>query len=552
MTEGAKTDLVAKAETVVEKAAKDAVRVKESEKALNTAARIYSNSFTIPSKIAKRINPVETTKELIKYNATGNLEQLKALSGEITGSGGLFSKMTRDALAGIEGEIAFDKVLDSTTMFTRQKLLIPKDMKVDLAQDINSMINVGGEINKMGAFDAFETVKALEKKGYWYKSKSTDLTPNPLSEQIGDVYLNAADELESAISQSIKNQDILTKVKNAENTQLVLDITKKYNLSPLLLEKFREAKTFEDLRGIQKPFVRLDQMIDVTESYASSPLPQSLMFGASKIGTAIATGGLSQVPRAVASLVGGPMIQPLVQTAATEMRTPMATNLATGIYGTSQKLAGAKDAIVGAGKTIREVSGRPETYAVGRATSPPGVPGTAGGLGGLEGTEPEIEGSMGTDSGAPSSPAPESSQLITPGMVSAAYLTLPKDQAEKIKSAFEAQQGSGGTQSEQEKAILASTGLRDLSDLRKMLGKGNSILPLLSLIPGKPGARKYSPVVGNLIDVLSKLRTGKTANLLERLTYIEQLPFPGDSPEVVKYKLDRIETELKSWKTNTP
>ncbi len=98
------------------------------------------------------------------------------------------------------------------------------------------------------------------------------------------------------------------------------------------------------------------------------------------------------------------------------------------------------------------------------------------------------------------------------------------------------------TPAERQQFANADSGLEAITKLRGMLDQSKGQL-LLAAIPGSPGARDFAATRAEIIDVLTRLRTGAALNKDEEELYKKQLPTLLDltDPEAMKNKLDRYE-----------
>lgn len=236
------------------------------------AGRVYSNAFQVPRKIAERIKPVETGEELSELGITGSFDDLANQADEITGSTGTLTKINREALARTKTPIDAGEALEAARAAADDAVSIDTKQGNKIVAQITKYVKADPSlgVGESSAIDAFDAVQKLEKQGYFYMNKSTMLTPNPKYEEIGRVYLAAADALKTSIDKTQVDEAVLESLK----TEAVRENLK--NVSPKLAERFMNAKSMSDLRALQSPFVRLRQMIDVTDAYRATPFAQAL------------------------------------------------------------------------------------------------------------------------------------------------------------------------------------------------------------------------------------------------------------------------------------
>ncbi len=66
-------------------------------------------------------------------------------------------------------------------------------------------------------------------------------------------------------------------------------------------------------------------------------------------------------------------------------------------------------------------------------------------------------------------------------------------------------------------------------------------------IPGSPGARQYEAAISSITDAIGGLRTGASVSKEQQAYYRNLLPKVGDSPDTIKYKINAIREELRSY-----
>lgn len=253
----------------------------------------FSSNFTIPSKIAPRIKIDEVSKDMIRNGHSGTLPELAQVADQVTGQNGLFPKLNREALSQIKTPIKYDEaIVNAGKTLDDIPELTPAERSTHRSV-INKIFKPGNSPGETGSLDAFDAIQQLEKRGYQYKGGSTDLTPNIKNEQIGQAYINAADELKDALDKTYKDADVLTNLKTADN------IAKIEAISPQLARDFVNAKTMADLRKLQSPYVRLKQAIDLTGNASNTAFSKMSGDIGRTLGTTAGAG--------IGGMMGGPV-----------------------------------------------------------------------------------------------------------------------------------------------------------------------------------------------------------------------------------------------------
>jgi hypothetical protein len=174
----------------------------------------------------------------------------------VTGKNGIVSSVVRDALS------KSNQVIDPMDAVTAATESVAKHASLDdtVGEKAVAIVKKSLEANNAttpaGAFDA---IQELEKLGHAEAGKSTYLTVRPGAEDLGEVYLAAAD----ALKQKLNTEFVNKFSAEAYKTPVIIDALKQ--VSPKLAEAFSKASTLGEVRALQAPFVKLSQIIDQTE-----------------------------------------------------------------------------------------------------------------------------------------------------------------------------------------------------------------------------------------------------------------------------------------------
>lgn len=297
---------------VAEKGVLSGIKSKVQE----TPARMFAKAFSVPTKLAGRLKPVETADEIIKHGfGASSLDDLSRISGSVTGQNGVLTKTVRRAIGAIPKEVKTDNVLTSVRNMLDD---IPDLTDKESMKILNTVIKSGkpGKLpGTMNALDAFDNVKHLEDIAYQYINSSTYLTKNLKHEQIGKALLAGADELKLQLDDAVQGFGILDNLKTPELMKQIADI------SPRLAEQVTSAKSIADLRKIQAPFVRLGQMINLTNDAAQS-IGGSFAGG---LGGRAAGGAAGFALGGPLGALGGVFASPMLEGVEQATRAPIAT-----------------------------------------------------------------------------------------------------------------------------------------------------------------------------------------------------------------------------------
>lgn len=278
------------------------------------AAKTLASNFIVPAKVTERIGPVEEALQKIiadKVPIPSSLKGYQTLANQITGDTGIITKATRKATYLTPQPINFDEpLMNAQSLLSREGAVNPQQAEETMSKIRNYFSNKNymgpGQLN---AEDTFDVIKQLEKQGYKLFNQGThEFNPRPDLEAMGKAFLGVADDLEAQIGRAIDNTGVFPQIQQ----EVVEQLTK---ISPTLAAKAQNATSFEELRGIASPYVRISKATESTLLRQQTPFTQAgLGLGGRAAGAAggFALGGL---PGAVAGAALAPAAQGLAQAA---------------------------------------------------------------------------------------------------------------------------------------------------------------------------------------------------------------------------------------------
>lgn len=293
-------------------------------------AKTYSSAFIVPTKRAKNLRPVETSAKMLDYGISGSLDDMNNIASKVTGDTGVLTKVTRDSIGNIKGEIPMGKAVQSAQNMLKDVIELTPIEENRILNNIVRAERVGEQPLMMNALEAYDTAKRLEALGHQQLNTSTYLTKNVKAEGIGKAYLAAADEIMSDIEGIAGQQNVLQGFKTPEIQAQLSEV------SPKLANEFMQANTLKDVRSLQAPFVRLNQMIDLTEQAGNTAFQSAGRQVGGGIGRSV-VGGIAGSPFGplgiIAGAVAGQLIGPPIEAAIEAMRPSILTKTAKFISG---------------------------------------------------------------------------------------------------------------------------------------------------------------------------------------------------------------------------
>lgn len=541
-----------------------AVAPEPVKKGLQIAARVFTKAFTIPTKLAGRLKPIDTSEELLKHGLGGkDLGFMKRFAEQVTGREGILPRVVRDIVAKVGKDIPLPAIITpAKTVLGRSALITPSQQKT-IFQAIAKTITPGKAPNTLNPMDALDSIKELEKVGFQYINSSTKLSPNIINEQIGKAYLASSDAIKEVLERSIQGADL---VALSKTPQLLAQLKQ---ISPRLADQFNKAKTLADVRAVQAPFVRLSQMVDITEEAAQSVgAGLGAGFGARTLGGVggFAVGGPVGAAAGIASA-------PFIEGVEGAIRAPLTTGAGRlfSILGRARGGIGGLAGGAGAGPVsqgVRAGLGQVIPRAAALGISPEGVPqrpeeapttieellsGQGVADGGLQG----LEGVLGEQ---------QPTQQVTVDDVVRAHLELDPEFADRIQAAFEAQSlgEAGGKLTAAQEQNLSKLDRADV-----LLSTYESKLDEIGTVEGFPARLRgvFNKLLGSIgqapkVQTFTDLRNGTVAMLAKALgevgnlskTDIEvakaNIPRLTDTTEEVRLKLETIRSIISKSRQN--
>ncbi len=228
------------------------------------STKLLASQYNVPRSTAGANDLPGTIKKLGEYGIT-NIDDIPVQAAKVTGNNGVITQITRETVANSQPvetagliDLARNIVADETSLPSTQ------DEKVArfLYKGIESLTSSKGRYPKnMGdPLATFEFIQKLESKA---ASMTRGRLPNQVMPQDvaqQSIYRLFADELTDRLYQtSGADKMAIELVKKPEYIQKLAEV------SPKLAEKVSKIKTLGELRSLASPFVRGDQLYDVTQ-----------------------------------------------------------------------------------------------------------------------------------------------------------------------------------------------------------------------------------------------------------------------------------------------
>ncbi len=241
-------------------------------------AQLQDSEFTVPTRRADKIKPIETMKELQANGHTNvtDIEDWRNIANQTTGENGLITKITRNAIADLKDEVNLlsdtngNKVLDATKQQLKISHDIPKEIRADIEMQVQSILDEaqGSLPDTYDPGKLFDAQRQLEKMAAAENGKSTYLTKNLAAEDRADVFRAAASEIRQVIETEAKTKG------NTVSKYITPEVIEQAKaISPRIAEKLAAAAekgSIADVRSIAAPYAKLNEMIKLTDANAMS------------------------------------------------------------------------------------------------------------------------------------------------------------------------------------------------------------------------------------------------------------------------------------------
>lgn len=323
-------------------------------------------------------------------------------------------------------------------------------------------------------------------------------------------------------------------------------------LADHIINGVNDAKTGQDLRSLQKPFVDASQLASESQKAVGGTLAKAPRSTASQGGLSsllTGRGGRYNALEAAGLLGGNPV-----------MALPLAANIKAALGQSTEKGALLKGAekVVGGAQGANSVVPGGTANMLARLTTQVGARNAATAQPESAPPENNISGSL-TLPNANVAPAETNNPFAGTTIQKAIIQDLANNDGKNVATLLKLYDTFGKpdtTNTNQKPNLqqrsLAQSGITSLGNLSDMISQNPSVvsrsatpgqgLPVIGGYVAKAsGAAGYAAELNNVIDILSKLRTGKAATKAEQQLYKSQLPRAGDSPDVIQQKIATIQ-----------
>lgn len=252
----------------------------------NASKEVFKAAFKAPKVILKTV-PESSYDDLIKYNFSGSYDDMAKYADSVTGSNGLITKATRQAVGKIKTPVSIDDAMSAARFAQKSATLLDEKIANKTLVQVTEIVGSrqGAKIGTIEALDALDAEKELARKGYeLLRSASRAGGDDIVRTQQAKIYLSARDALADTIDASGVSEEVIKSIKVPE----LVDSLRA--LSPELADDFLRVDSISKLRSLAKPFVDGSRLIKEARFIGQTPLTGSLQ----QAGRRKLLGGLSR------------------------------------------------------------------------------------------------------------------------------------------------------------------------------------------------------------------------------------------------------------------
>lgn len=225
--------------------------------------RMYQSVFPFSKKgnAFERLKPEQTIDDMMRYNVSGSADTIKRKVSGVAGRDGVLTGVVDDAINTTSNQSVSIPAIDRRELYNRFSELGRKEVNAQLSR--LGMVKPGkapteGELKALVALE-----RSLKKEGFEALTKGWS-NNNVKTIESGELKMILADSLSDAINTAVGKN----KISAYKDPRIIKFLAENY--SEELADAFVKAKTVADLRRLQTSFVRMNQIISLSEQMPSS------------------------------------------------------------------------------------------------------------------------------------------------------------------------------------------------------------------------------------------------------------------------------------------
>jgi hypothetical protein len=229
---------------------------------------IYQSAFPMSkkNKAFERLKPNETVATMIEHNITGTPDQILVKTEKVSGRNGMLSNVVNEA-------IADTKAITTMEDMGRIQAVVNDAKKSGYAyltdadfNQITKQLNGFPQGEKMGNVDLsllLDYERKLQKEAMNHRINS--VKGDVRSAELAELKFTVAEEIGNVIDSKVTSSGVIDRYKDPALIEKIST-----EVSPVLAEEFKNAKTISDIRRLQRDYVRMNQILELSLQESSA------------------------------------------------------------------------------------------------------------------------------------------------------------------------------------------------------------------------------------------------------------------------------------------
>lgn len=237
--------------------------VQKRKAASDGFVKLYQSAFPFSKKgnAFERLKPAETVDDMIRYGIAGDSSSIKKQAMKITGKDGVLTNIVDEAIATTPNQSSV-KIPQLKASDYANKFSELGDDKINEQIVRISNLKPGEKPTETTLKSMVELERALKKEGFEALTKGVQ-AQNLKSQEFGKLKLDLADKLGKIIDGQVSSSTI-EKYKDPRIIEYIRSIG-----GDELAKDFTNAKNLSELRKLQTSFVRMSQIVDLSDQLPS-------------------------------------------------------------------------------------------------------------------------------------------------------------------------------------------------------------------------------------------------------------------------------------------
>ena len=235
-----------------------------TDEASALAKSIYQSSFNISKKgkAFEYLKPNDTAGAMIKYGIKGNTDDILRQTEQITGDKGILSNVVNNAVADVNKPVNISKVSDYLKDVRVGRFsALGKDQIDDLSIRLTN-IPQSGKIGHVEVSRLLDESRTLAKEAMAHHVAG--LRGDTKALELAELKFGVVNTIDDIIDDAVKTGGNIQAYKDPALIAAIREV------SPKLADDYAKAGSVSSIRSLQKPFVRMNMIIKLSQQEPSS------------------------------------------------------------------------------------------------------------------------------------------------------------------------------------------------------------------------------------------------------------------------------------------